>query len=37
MSYKDLQIWQIARGHTIEIHQMTLRELPKFEAYEEAS
>ncbi len=37
MSYKNLQIWQIARELTTEIHTMTFRELPKFEAYEEAS
>lgn len=37
MSYKDLQIWQIARELVIEIHHMSFRELPKFEAYEEAS
>jgi len=37
MSYKDLQIWQIARELTVEIHAMTFRDLPKFEAYEEAS
>ncbi|MGJ8652382.1 MAG: four helix bundle protein [Opitutaceae bacterium] len=37
MNYKDLQIWQIARELTIEVHAMTFNELPKFEAYEEAS
>lgn len=37
MSYRDLQIWQIARELTVEIHEMTFAELPKFEAYEEAS
>ncbi|TVP81498.1 MAG: four helix bundle protein [Puniceicoccaceae bacterium] len=37
MSYKDLQIWQISRELSVEIHQMTLKELPRFEAYEEAS
>jgi len=37
MSYRDLQIWQIASELTVEIHQMTFAELPKFEAYEEAS
>jgi four helix bundle protein len=37
MSYKDLQIWQISRELSIEIHKMTFAELPKFEAYEEAS
>ena len=37
MSYRDLQIWQIARELTTEVHHMSFRELPKFEAYEEAS
>lgn len=37
MSYKDLQIWQIARELVVEIHQMSFSELPKHEAYEEAS
>lgn len=36
MNYKDLEVWQIARELSIEIHKMTLN-LPKFEMYEEAS
>jgi hypothetical protein len=35
MSYKKLQIWQMARELTIEIHKMTFT-LPKFEQFEEA-
>jgi four helix bundle protein len=35
--YKKLRIWQDARELTISIHRMTLRELPKFEMYEEGS
>ena len=35
MSYKKLQIWQLARGLVIDIHKMTLQKLPKFEMYEE--
>ncbi len=35
MSYKKLDIWQLARGLTIEIHKMSLA-LPKFEQFEEA-
>ena len=35
MSYKNLEIWQLARGLVIDIHKMTLRKLPKFEMYEE--
>lgn len=34
MSYKKLEIWQLAREAVIEIHQMTLK-LPKFEMFEE--
>jgi four helix bundle protein len=34
MSYKKLEIWQLARELVIEIHQMTLK-LPKFEMFEE--
>lgn len=36
MSYKNLEIWQLASEVSIEIHKMTLAELPKFEMYEEA-
>ena len=35
MSYKKLEIWQLARELTIEIHKMTFT-LPKFEQFEEA-
>ena len=34
MSYKKLEIWQLAREATIEIHNMSLI-LPKFEQFEE--
>lgn len=37
MSYKKLEIWQLARELTIEIHKMTLSDLPKFEMYETGS
>ncbi len=37
MSYKKLEIWQMARELSIDIHKMTLTEIPKFEMYEEAS
>ena len=37
MSSKELQIWQIAEDLTSDIHKMTLKDLPKFEAFEEAS
>ena len=36
MSYRNLEIWQLAREVVIEIHKMTLT-LPKFEMYEEGS
>jgi four helix bundle protein len=35
MSYKNLEIWQLARELVVDIHRMTLHELPKFEMYEE--
>ena len=37
MSYKNLEIWQEARTLVIDIHEMTLKKLPKFELYEEGS
>jgi four helix bundle protein len=37
MSYRSLEIWQIARHVSIEVHKVTLTELPKFEFYEEGS
>lgn len=36
MSYRKLQIWQLARTLTTDIHKMSLS-LPKFELYEEGS
>lgn len=37
MSYKNLEIWKLAREVVIEVHIMTLSELPKFEMFEEGS
>ncbi|MFO1483917.1 MAG: four helix bundle protein [Verrucomicrobiaceae bacterium] len=37
MDYKDLEVWQLARDLSIDIHRMTLHEVPKFEMYEEGS
>jgi four helix bundle protein len=37
MSYRDLEIWKLAREAAIGVHRMTVRELPKFEMYEEGS
>jgi four helix bundle protein len=36
MSYRNLEIWQMSRELTIDVHKMTL-ELPKFELYEVGS
>ncbi len=37
MSYKKLEIWQLARDVSIGLHRMTIDLLPKFEMYEEGS
>ena len=37
MSYRNLEIWCLARDISVEIHRMTLKMLPKFELYEEGS
>ncbi len=37
MSYRDLEIWQLAKEAVVIIHRMTLTELPKFEMYEAGS
>jgi four helix bundle protein len=37
MSYRDLEIWKLARQVAIAVHRMTLQNLPNFEIYEEAS
>jgi four helix bundle protein len=37
MSYKNLEIWKLAREAVVDIHNMTLTELPKFELFEEGS
>lgn len=37
MSYKKLEIWQLSKSISNEIHRMSLEDLPKFEVYEEAS
>jgi four helix bundle protein len=36
-SYEDLVIYQLAKKLAVEIHQMTITELPKFEMYEVGS
>ena len=37
MSYKDLELWQMARELVVDIHKMTLNGLPKYEMYEVGS
>lgn len=37
MSYKNLEIWKLAEEVVVEIHEITLTKLPKFEMYEEGS
>lgn len=37
MSYKKLEIWTLAREVSIEVHKMTMTELPKHELYEVGS
>ncbi len=37
MSYKNLKIWEEARDLHIEVHKMTLAQLPSFEKFETGS
>ncbi len=37
MNYRDLEICQLSRVLTIDIHKMTLHTLPKFEMFEEGA
>jgi four helix bundle protein len=37
MSYRNLEVWQVARIVAVEVHRMTLTELPGFEMYEEGA
>lgn len=37
MSYRDLEVWRLARELVIDIHHMSIKSLPKFELYEEGS
>lgn len=37
MSYRNLEIWKLARQATVDVHRMTLDKLPKFEMFEEGS
>jgi len=33
MSYRTLEVWQLARTLVVDIHKMTLTKLPKFEMF----
>ena len=37
MSYKNLEIWQLSKVISIEIHKMTITLLPKYEMFEEGA
>jgi four helix bundle protein len=37
MSYRNLEIWKLARAMSVDIHKMSLTQFPKFEMYEEGS
>lgn len=37
MSYEDLDVFRLAKELAIQVHKMTLQELPKFEMYETGS
>lgn len=36
-SYKDLEVYSLAKEPSVKVHKMTLEYLPKFEMYEEGS
>jgi four helix bundle protein len=37
MSYRNLEIWNLANGMVLSIHDMTLHDLPDFEKFETGS
>src|ERR1043165_4306390 len=37
MSYRNLEIWQLARELVVDVHEMTLKKIPKWEMFEEGS
>lgn len=37
MNYKDLEIWQLSKTLTIDVHKMSLQKLPSFEMFEEGT
>ena len=36
-SYRDLEIYRLSKKLAVDVHRMTLEELPKFEMFEEGS
>ena len=36
-SYKDLEVYSLSKELAVKVHKMTLKDLPKFEMYEEGS
>ena len=37
MKYEDLEIWKIANELVLQIHQLTINDIPKFEMFETGS
>jgi four helix bundle protein len=37
MSYKNLEVWRLARDLVLDVHEMTMNDLPKFEMFETGS
>ena len=37
MSYRNLDIWKLARDLAVDMHRMTVTKLPKFEMFEQGS
>jgi len=37
MNYEDLEIWEIANELVMQIHEMTTKDIPKFEMFETGS
>jgi four helix bundle protein len=37
MNYEDLEIWKIANELVLQIHQLTIHDIPKFEMFETGS
>jgi four helix bundle protein len=37
MNYEDLEIWKIANEMVLQIHQLTINDIPKFEMFETGS